>query len=89
MAATSWMSMDALRWIWDLARSLQESREVRAMQCLVVEDDAVLAAALKRSLSDWGAIVSVADSLQTGLARLEQGPDLVVFDVRLPDGSGV
>lgn len=59
------------------------------MQCLVVEDDDVLARALCQALVDWGARASCASSLAEGTPRLADRPELLVFDIRLPDGSGV
>ena len=59
------------------------------MNCLVVEDDSLLRNALERTLKDWGASVECVASLAAGLAALTSSPHLVVFDIGLPDGSGV
>ncbi|GAA1872007.1 response regulator transcription factor [Asanoa iriomotensis] len=63
-----------------------------AARVLVVEDDARVAAAVRRSLSYAGYVVSVAVDGPSGLAAaLRDAPDLVVLDVNLPvlDGFGV
>jgi ActR/RegA family two-component response regulator len=57
---------------------------------LIVEDETPLRAALARVLARRAPEVVEAATLADGLARLaDASPDLVVFDVRLPDGSGV
>lgn len=60
----------------------------RIQRALVVEDDPALRAALARTLEAWGARVSTAvtaaDARQTLAAR--EAPDLILVDVRLPDG---
>jgi two-component system response regulator MprA len=63
-----------------------------AARVLVVEDDARVAAALRRSLSYAGYAVSLAADGPSGLASaLRDPPDVVVLDVNLPglDGFGV
>jgi DNA-binding NtrC family response regulator len=64
---------------------------VRTFQrALVVEDDAVLATAIRDALLTWGtAEVRVADRVATALASLDVPFDLLLIDVRLPDGSGI
>jgi two-component system response regulator RegA len=62
----------------------------RLERALVVEDDTALSAALSRILGASGDIaVSEASTTLEAMALLEQGPppDLVIIDVRLPDGS--
>ena len=59
------------------------------LRVLLVEDDAALRTALTRVLTEWSAEVIPAACVAEGLAALEDGPDLVILDVRLPDGSGV
>jgi DNA-binding NtrC family response regulator len=57
---------------------------------LIVEDDAMLRSALRRTLRSRGAHrIEEAATLAAGQLLLPAGFDLVVLDVRLPDGSGV
>src|SRR5262245_17751334 len=57
---------------------------------LIVEDDVHLRRALKATVSGWQAEVDEAETVAEGLKKLtSQRPDLVILDVRLPDGSGV
>jgi two-component system response regulator MprA len=57
---------------------------------LVVDDDPMLAAALRRPLAYEGYEVLVAASGEEALARVaEQAPDLVVLDVLLPGMDGL
>lgn len=65
------------------------SSALERLKVVIVEDDAVLRRALSRALRDWGAQVTEAESVTTALACLAQRPELVVLDVRLPDGSGI
>jgi two-component system, response regulator RegA len=60
-----------------------------AMRALVVEDDTELGRAVVRALEEWGAVTSLAGTLSDAARLLEQGFELVVLDVGLPDGSGV
>ncbi|GIF65871.1 DNA-binding response regulator [Asanoa ishikariensis] len=63
-----------------------------AARVLVVEDDARVAAALRRSLEYAGYPVTLASDGPAGLASaIRSAPDLVVLDVNLPglDGFGV
>ncbi len=63
-----------------------------AARVLVVEDDARVAASLRRSLSYAGYPVTLASDGPAGLAAaIRDAPDLVVLDVNLPglDGFGV
>jgi DNA-binding response OmpR family regulator len=56
---------------------------------LVVEDEADLLVTYERLLHRWGYRVSAAASLTAGLWILERDrPDLVIADLRLPDGDG-
>jgi DNA-binding response OmpR family regulator len=59
------------------------------MRALVVEDDDVLGRAIVRALEEWGNTVVWTTTLAEGLAVAESGPDIVILDVGLPDGSGV
>jgi DNA-binding NtrC family response regulator len=56
---------------------------------LVVEDDQDLGDSIKRILRPWSDDVTVVRTVADALVQLERRPDLVVIDVRLPDGSGV
>ena len=60
------------------------------MRVLVVEDHAETRKVLSGLLTRWGYDVSAADSLQTGLNRLNSQPpvDVLVSDIALPDGTG-
>ena len=53
---------------------------------LIVEDHKPLRQAIARAARGWGAHVLEAGSVREGLHLLEQGPDLVIVDVALPDG---
>ncbi len=57
---------------------------------LVVEDNADCAGAVREWLEICGARVSTADTIGAALRRVrsETPPDLMLLDVRLPDGSG-
>jgi len=56
---------------------------------LVVDDEADLLVTYERLLHRWGYRVSAAASLATALWTLERDrPDLVIADLRLPDGDG-
>ncbi len=56
---------------------------------LVVEDNPDIAELLALSLAGLECRVRVAASLKSGLLALsEEWPDLVLLDIRLPDGSG-
>ncbi len=57
---------------------------------LVVDDEADLLVTYERLLHRWGYRVSAAASLATALWTLERDrPDLVIADLRLPDGDGL
>ncbi len=53
---------------------------------LIVEDHKPLRQAIARAARGWGAEVFEAGSVGEGLRLLEDGPDLVIVDVALPDG---
>ncbi|HEX7604567.1 MAG TPA: response regulator [Polyangiaceae bacterium] len=55
---------------------------------LLVEDDQALRASIRRGLRSTGHEIVEADTLASALALLPTGFDLVLLDVRLPDGSG-
>ena len=57
---------------------------------LIVEDEAVLSKNMGRSLKKLGHTIAVAADRKDGLKRFtETNPDLVLLDLRLPDGSGL
>jgi len=62
---------------------------VRAERILVVEDERAIAEALEFALSDGGYEVDVADTGVAALKRSEDGYDLIVLDLLLPDISGL
>jgi DNA-binding NtrC family response regulator len=57
---------------------------------LIVEHDTVLRGTVVREAeARWGIAASAAATMGEALARLAEKPDLVVFALRLPDGSGL
>ena len=57
---------------------------------LIIEDEAVFADAERKKLQRAGYKTAVAGALAAGAAQLEAAPpDLVLLDMRLPDGSGL
>lgn len=62
----------------------------RTHQVLLVEDDPLIAKTLVMSLRYEGFALTVATTVrQAAAALLQHGFDLVMFDVGLPDGSGI
>ena len=60
------------------------------LRILVVEDEGFVALDVVAHLADCGADARVAPTTRTALGMLaELQPDLVLLDVRLPDGDGV
>lgn len=57
-------------------------------RALVVEDDQILRRALVRALRAWGVETHEACDVKSAHKLLRLEPDLVVTDVRLPDGTG-
>jgi DNA-binding response OmpR family regulator len=56
---------------------------------LIIEDDPGIAASLRRSLQREGYQVTWKDKGEDGIAFAQKNsPDLIILDVRLPDGSG-
>jgi DNA-binding NarL/FixJ family response regulator len=60
----------------------------RFAHALVVDDDDSLRRSLVRFLRSMNTEVSEARTLEEALRLLARGPDLVITDVRLPDGNG-
>src|SRR5437868_13248325 len=59
------------------------------MRILLVEDHQDTRQVLTRLLSHWGFDVAAADTLQSGLDKLEhENIDVIVSDIGLPDGTG-
>lgn len=56
---------------------------------LVVEDDVLLRSAVVRALRAPGRTIEEASTCAAAIDALKRGFDLVLLDVRLPDGSGV
>lgn len=56
---------------------------------LVVEDEDVFARAVVTCLERAGNACTVAATLDQARARLKEPPDLVILDLRLPDGDGL
>ena len=62
----------------------------RPLRVLVVEDEGFVALDLVAHLEEWGADARVTPTTKMALRMLaEMRPDLVLLDVRLPDGDGV
>ncbi|MBM3312144.1 MAG: sigma-54-dependent Fis family transcriptional regulator [Candidatus Aminicenantes bacterium] len=56
---------------------------------LVIDDDRLIRWTLREKLAAWGYAVSEAETVASGLAAVAaDGPDLVLLDVKLPDGRG-
>lgn len=60
------------------------------LRILIVEDEALFAKAVHKCLSKAGFTCDIAGSLKEARAKFDQTtPDLVLLDMRLPDGSGL
>jgi DNA-binding NtrC family response regulator len=59
------------------------------VRVLVVEDDALLSDAIARDTARAGHDVQTAPTVNAAIFALEARPDLVIVDVKLPDGSGI
>lgn len=63
---------------------------VQTIYVLIVEDEAVFAKAVAKRLGRQGYRTEVAGDLKTATKRIkEETPDLILLDLRLPDGSGL
>ncbi len=59
-------------------------------QILIVEDETVFARAVEKRLSRAGYKCQIAGDLKTAVEKLDTfSPDLILLDMRLPDGSGL
>ncbi|MCY4210962.1 MAG: sigma-54 dependent transcriptional regulator [Gammaproteobacteria bacterium] len=59
-------------------------------QILIIEDEAVFAGAVRKRLTRAGYQADIAGTLAAGAAKLKEAtPDLLLLDMRLPDGSGL
>ena len=57
---------------------------------LIIEDEAVFAGAVRKRLTRAGYHTEIAGTLTAGAAKLKEAtPDLLLLDMRLPDGSGL
>jgi two-component system nitrogen regulation response regulator GlnG len=63
------------------------AREIRRV--LLVDDDEALRSAVARALRTNGRAIEAVGTVGAALEALARGFDLVLLDVRLPDGSGV
>jgi DNA-binding response OmpR family regulator len=60
------------------------------MRILIVDDDDLTLSAYSKILTSEGYVVSLAGSLKQALAELNKHyPDIVLLDIKLPDGSGL
>ncbi|HSQ66806.1 MAG TPA: response regulator [Polyangiaceae bacterium] len=66
---------------------VEATRTVRRV--LVVEDDAALRSAVCRALRSGERVIEEASTCAEAFEALKHGCDLLLLDVRLPDGSGV
>jgi DNA-binding NtrC family response regulator len=61
----------------------------RAVRVLVVEDESLFAKAVKKRLAKTGFDCEIAATLAEAASKLHQEFDLILLDMRLPDGSGL
>ena len=59
------------------------------MRVLVIDDEADVRSVVARALKADGHVVRTASDLETARNRVAEGTDLVVLDLRLPDGFGL
>jgi DNA-binding response OmpR family regulator len=69
--------------------SNDEAMDIQRRTVLVIEDEPAITEPLSEALSREGFVPAVAATIADGLRLARsQGPDLVLLDVMLPDGSG-
>jgi len=56
---------------------------------LIIDDEEDLCWLLSNTLTDKGYNVSIANTLSDGIACLKEDLDLVLLDLKLPDGNGI
>jgi len=61
---------------------------LQSKRVLIVEDEARIRTRLSELFREWGARVREAATIADALPKLDPPPNLVVVDVRLPDGNG-
>lgn len=79
-------SLSGKRWWVDRSACVWQSGRVRV---LVVDDEADVRSVVARALRTDGHVVTTSEDLATARDRVAQGTDLIVLDLRLPDGSGL
>ena len=69
---------------------LPRRRDGAPLKCLVVEDEELIGLDLAARMDEWGADSEIAPTIKAALRMLaDMEPDVVLLDVRLPDGSGI
>jgi DNA-binding NtrC family response regulator len=61
----------------------------RRLRLLIVEDEAAILKLLARCATGWGYEVIVAATRREAIRKLAEQPEIVLLDVRLPDGTGI
>ena len=56
---------------------------------LIIDDEEDLCWLLSSALEEKGYVVSTANSIYHGITSLEEKPDLIFLDLKLPDGDGM
>lgn len=70
--------------------NIQHINDVRNNNVLIVEDETLFARAVAKHLKKADFVCECADSLADARALVKQfQPDLVLLDMRLPDGNGL
>ncbi len=60
----------------------------RNKRVLIVEDEQVLRSIIARNLEARGCEVIEAETAESAIERLADGPDLILLDINLPDRTG-